>query len=102
MYHEHTVFSSSGCNAPRTWHGTNIANPEYDHECMRRAMEHANTSAHYTASRSPSATIIIIPRWEHTHHTSIPNTSTHHTHTTFTPFPTTQAPSYPMINTQAH
>ena len=63
---EDIVFSSSGTNAPHTWQGTNIANPEYDHECMRRAMENAITSAHLTASHTPSATILILPRWEHT------------------------------------
>jgi hypothetical protein len=58
-----TVFSSSGSNAPHTLHGTNIANPEYDHDCMRRAMEHAITSALSTASHSPNVTILILPRW---------------------------------------
>jgi hypothetical protein len=66
LYREDIVFSSNGSNAPHTWDGTNIDNPEYDQECMRRAMEHAITSAHCTASHSPIATILILPRWEHT------------------------------------
>jgi hypothetical protein len=33
---------------------------------MRRAMEHAITIAHVIASHTPSATILILPRWEHT------------------------------------
>jgi hypothetical protein len=65
LYPEDIVFSSNGSNAPHTWHGTNIANPEYDHKCMRIAMEHAITNAHSTASHTPSATILILPRWEH-------------------------------------
>jgi hypothetical protein len=71
LYPEDIVFTSIGINAPHTWHGTDIANPEYDHECMRRAMEHAVTSAHSTSSRTPSATILILPRWEHTHYTML-------------------------------
>jgi hypothetical protein len=57
LYPEDIVFSSSGSNAPYTWHGTNIASPEYDQECMRRAMKNAIASAHSTAYHSPSATI---------------------------------------------
>jgi hypothetical protein len=84
LYPEDIVFSSSGSNAPHTWRGTNIANPEYDHDCMRRAMEHTITSAHLTASHTPSATILILPRWEHTpyRHTKYINSPyTHHLYT---------------------
>jgi hypothetical protein len=33
-------------------------NLEYDHECIRRAIEHAITKAHSTSSHHPSATIL--------------------------------------------
>jgi hypothetical protein len=81
QYPEEIVFSSSGCNAPHTWHGTNIANLEYDHKCMRRAIERAITSAHSTASHTPIATILILPRWGHTpyrHSKYIASPYTHH------------------------
>jgi DNA integrity scanning protein DisA with diadenylate cyclase activity len=81
LYHEDVLFSSSGSCAPHTGHGTNIANPECDHECIRRAIEHAITSAHSTASHTPSGTILILPRWEHTpyrHSKYINSPYTHH------------------------
>jgi hypothetical protein len=82
FYPEDVVSSFSGSNAPHSWQGTNIANPEYEHyECMRRAMEHAITSAHSTATHSPSATILILPRWEYTpyrHSKYITSPYTHH------------------------
>jgi hypothetical protein len=84
LYPEDIFFSSSGSNTPHTWHGTNIANPEYDHECMRRVMEHAITNAHLTASHTPCATILILPRWEHTpyrHSKYINSPYTHHLYT---------------------
>jgi hypothetical protein len=44
----------------------NVANPKYDHECMRHATDHAITIARITSPRSPTATVIILSRWEHT------------------------------------
>jgi hypothetical protein len=47
-------------------------------------MEHAFTSAHSTATHSPSPTILILPRWEHTpyrHSKYITSTYTHHLYT---------------------
>jgi hypothetical protein len=84
LHPEDTVLSSSGSNAPHTSHRTNIANPEYDHEYMRCAMEHAITRAHATASHSPSASILILPQWEHTpyrHSKDINSPYTHHLYT---------------------
>jgi hypothetical protein len=40
FYPEDKVFSSYGSNAPHTSHGTNIANPEYDHECFPNGNTH--------------------------------------------------------------
>ena len=51
---------------------------------MRRAMEHAITSAHLIVSHTPSATILILPRWEHTpyrHSKYIDSPYTHHLYT---------------------
>jgi hypothetical protein len=81
---EDIVFSPSGSSAPHTCYGTNIANPEYDHEWMPRVMEHAITSAHSTALCSPSALILILSRWEHTPHRHskyINSPYTHHLYT---------------------
>jgi hypothetical protein len=52
---------------------------------MRRAIEHAITNAQSTAPHTPSATILILPRWEHTpywHYSKYINSPyTHHLYT---------------------
>jgi hypothetical protein len=54
----------------------------------------APTTQPHTPPAPPSSSSPV----RNTHHTAIPNTSTHHTPTTITPFPTTQTP----FNTHAH
>jgi hypothetical protein len=60
------VTSSSDSNTYFAWQGTNPANPEYDHTCKRRAMEHVIVNAHNMKPHTPSATLLNLPHWQHT------------------------------------
>jgi hypothetical protein len=59
---EDIFFSSSVVMPPSLGkQGTNIVNPEYDHKCIRRAMEHAIAIAHRLEPHTSSATILVLP-----------------------------------------
>jgi hypothetical protein len=86
LYPEDIVFSSSGSNAPHTWHGTNIANPECVNATTTacaapwNTQSQAHTSQPLTHPAQPSS----YSPDGNTHHTATPNTSTPHTPTTST------------------
>jgi hypothetical protein len=78
LHLEDAILSSNGNNAPQTWHASYIANPEYGHDCMRRAMAHAITKR--PLHRHPLS---------HRHH---PHPPTMETHTPYRHFKYTTSP----------
>ena len=67
LYEEDRVFSGLPPNQLYEWEGASQANPEYDHTCMKTALEHAIVSCHsLQAKQKASLTILVLPHWKHT------------------------------------
>ena len=70
---QHTYYSAYQADAPfgarynwflYSWRGHCVANPEYEHEDMLKAMQHAIASAN--ASPQPFSCVLVLPRWKDT------------------------------------
>ena len=61
---EDAVFGARYNSFSYSWRGHCVGNPEYEHEDMLKAMQHAIASAN--ASPQPFSCILILPRWKDT------------------------------------